>query len=145
MRNLAACASGLVFVAVATAQTTNVPLGQPLTSPNQGNVGGGIYFDLTVNTTVTFVNLNYVAADTSPTGNSSLEMYVGPSTWVGNVSANPGPWTLVATTAPVPVTNGVDTPCTGVLSPAGLNPGPITFGPGVYGIALRAIGHSWGY
>ena len=97
MRNLAALAlSGLVLASISTAQTC--PLGQPLTSPNQGNIGGGIYFTVTVNTTVTWTQLNYVASEVSATGNSSLNMFVGPSTWVGNVSANPGPWTLVAST-----------------------------------------------
>lgn len=146
MRNLAAFAlSGLVLASVATAQTINVPLGQPLTSPNQGNPNGGLYFNLTVNQTVTFVNLNYVASDASPTGNSSLNLFVGPATWVGNVGSNPGPWTMVASTTPVPVTNLVDTPCTGVLNPAGPNPGPVCFAPGNYGIVLQAVGHSWGY
>ncbi|MEO6595670.1 MAG: hypothetical protein ABIP94_13030, partial [Planctomycetota bacterium] len=68
------------------AQTINSPLGQPLTSPNQGNIGGGIYFNVTFNTTVTWVNLNYVAADQAAAGTSSLEMFVGPSQWQGNVA-----------------------------------------------------------
>ncbi|HEX6812436.1 MAG TPA: hypothetical protein VF384_12480 [Planctomycetota bacterium] len=146
MRNLAAIAlSGLVLASVASAQTFNCPLGQPLTSPNQGNPNGGLYFNLTVNVPITFLNLNYVASEVSPTGPSSLNLFVGPSTWVNNVSANPGPWTLVASTTPVNVTTGVDTPVTGVLNPAGPNPGPVCFEPGNYGIVLQAVGHSWGY
>src|SRR5690606_2133663 len=58
---------------------------------------------------------------------------------------NPGPWILVATSTPVPVTPGIDTTCVGVLGPAGPNPGTVTFPPGSYGIALQAVGHSWGY
>ncbi len=79
MRNLAAIAvSGLVLASLATAQTINAPLGQPLTSPNQGNPGGGIYINLQVNTTITIVNLNYVASDVTPATNSSVNLFVGP-------------------------------------------------------------------
>jgi hypothetical protein len=133
----------LLLPSLAFAQTC--PLGQPLTSPNQGNIGGGLYFNLTVNTTVTLTHLNYVASDSSLAGTSSLNVFVGPPTWVGQVSTNPGPWLLVGATTPVAITGGVDTPVAGVLVPAGINPGPVTFAPGNYGIALQAVGHSWGY
>jgi hypothetical protein len=137
--------TALVFAAVAPSQFT-CPLGQPLTSANQGNVGGGIYFNMTVTSTITWNSIQYVASDTTPIGNSSFELYVGPATWVGNVLANPGPWKLVGQSVPVAITATlVDTPVLGVLQPAGANPGTITFGPGNYGIALRAVGHSWGY
>jgi hypothetical protein len=76
---------------------------------------------------------------------SSFDLFVGPSTWVGNVAVNPGVWSLVGTTTPVSIPSAVITPVNGVLNPAGANPGPITFGPGTYGIALRAIGHAWRY
>lgn len=146
MNNLAALTlSSLVLASFASAQTFNAPLGQPLASPNQGNPGGGVYIDLNVTTTVTLLNLTYVASDASAAGNSSLNVYVGPPTWVGQVSANPGPWTLFASTTPVAIPGAVDTPVTGVLHPAGANPGSVTFGPGAYGIALQAVGHSWGY
>lgn len=145
MRKLSIFAStALVFAAVAPSQFT-CPLGQPLTSPNQGNIGGGLYFNVTVTTTVTWNSIQYVASDGSTAGNSSLELYVGPSTWVGNVLVNPGPWKLVGQTVPVAIPGAADTPVVGVLQPAGANPGTITFGPGSYGVALRAIGHSWGY
>src|SRR5436189_6448947 len=113
MRNLGALAlAGLVLTTLASAQTCN--LGQPLTSANQGNVGGGVYFNLTVTNTVTFSSLTYVASDTSLAGNSSFNMFVGPSTWVGNVGANPGPWTLVAASTPVAIPGAVDTTVVGV-------------------------------
>jgi hypothetical protein len=143
MRNLAFALSGLVLTTLASAQVCS--LGQPLTSPNQGNPGGGLYFNLTINTTVTFNSVTYVASEVSATGSSSFNMFVGPATWVNNVGANPGPWTLIGATTPVPITTGVDTVCVGVLNPAGANPGTVTFGPGTYGVALQAVGHSWGY
>ncbi len=147
MRNLLSlAAASLALATLASAQTFNCPLGQPLTSPNQGNVGGGIYLNLTVNTTITLVNLNYVASDVTAVGNSSFRMYIGPTQWQGNVAVNPGVWSLIASSTPVAIpTAAVDTPCIGVLNPAGVNPGTVTFGPGSYGIALHAVGHSWGY
>jgi hypothetical protein len=120
-------------------------LGQPLNSPNQGNVGGGVYFDLVVNQTVTLQSLTYVASESTTGTTSWVNVFVGPSTWVGNVGTNPGPWLLVAATTPVPVTPGIDTVCVGVLNPAGANLGTVTFAPGTYGVALQAVGHSWGY
>lgn len=145
MRTLAALAlSGLALASFATAQTINCPL-SPVVAANQGNPGGGIYFNMTVNTTVTIVNLNYAASAASAAGLSSLNLFVGPSTWVGNVSANPGPWTLVGSTTPVNQPGAVVTGITGVMNPAGANPGPVTFGPGTYGIVLQAVGHSWSY
>ncbi|HEX5053168.1 MAG TPA: hypothetical protein VFZ65_15440 [Planctomycetota bacterium] len=131
-------------IAAAVAPAQNLPLAASGT--NKGNIDGGFYFTLSCNTTVTWTNLNYVASDSSVAGNSSLHLYVGPSTWVGNVASNPGPWSLVAATVPVAIPGGVDTPVTGVWVPAGTNTGPaVTFAPGSYGIALEAIGHSWRY
>jgi hypothetical protein len=112
---------------------------------NQGNPNGGIYFDVTFNTVVTLDSINYFASPASAAGNSSFEIYVGPSTWVGNVAVNPGVWTLVGTSTPVMQPGGVLTPITGVINPAGPNPGTVTFEPGTYGIALKAVGHSWRY
>lgn len=134
-----------LFLLPSLALAQTCPLGQPLTSPNQGNPGGGLYFNLTVNTTVTLTHLNYVASDSSLAGDSSLNLFVGPPTWVGQVGSNPGPWQHVGATTPVTIPGLVDTPVTGVLGPAGINPGTITFSPGTYGIALQAVGHSWGY
>lgn len=131
----------LAFAAMAPAQTLTLAA----TGTNQGNVGGGIYFDVTFNTTVTINSINYTASTASAAGNSSFNLFVGPSTWVGNVAVNPGVWTLVGTTTPVMQPGGVDTPITGVLNPAGPNPLPICFAPGTYGIALQAVGHSWRY
>ncbi|HEU4419214.1 MAG TPA: hypothetical protein VFT55_09765 [Planctomycetota bacterium] len=111
---------------------------------NMGNVGGGFYFDLTCSSPVTLTHLHYVAALFSPPGNSSVDILLGPSTWVGNVAVNPGPWTLAGTTAAVAIPGGVDTAVTGVILGGGPGPG-ITLAAGTYGIALRAVGHNWRY
>lgn len=136
--------AGLSLMALASAQS--LPLAQ--TPGNNGNVGGGLYFNLTVNQVTTINSIDYYALNAGTTGpyQSSFEMYVGPSTWVGNVAANPGPWVLVGSTTPVSlVGGGVTTLLNGVLNPAGANPGTITFLPGNYGIALKATNHSWRY
>lgn len=145
MRTLSPLVAALVAAAAIAPAQTVCNLGQPLTSANQGNVGGGIYFNLTVTQTVTFQSITYVSSDATTGTQSSFNMFVGPSTWVGNVGANPGPWILVAQSTPVTVTPAVDTVCVGVLNPAGPNAGTVTFPPGSYGVALQAVGHSWGY
>ena len=137
----------LVIAAVSQAQIT-LNLGQPLTSANQGNAGGAVYFNMTVTNTFTWTQFQYVSSDATPTTgiSSAFNIYFGPSQWQGNVSANPGPWILIGTSTPVPVVGGVDEIVTGVISGAGPNTGnTVTFAPGTYGIALQAVGHSWGY
>jgi hypothetical protein len=145
MRKLISLAAATLSLAALCHAQQTCNLGQPLTSANQGNVGGGIYFDLVVTQTVTFQSITYVSSDATTGTSSSFNMFVGPSTWVNNVSANPGPWILVASSTPVTVTPAVDTVCVGVLNPAGPNTGTVTFPPGNYGVALQAVGHSWGY
>lgn len=151
MRNLAALAlAGLSLLALAPAQS--LPLAQ--TPGNNGNVGGGLYFDLTVTQITTINSIDYYCRNDGAAGpyQSSFNMFVGPSTWVGQVSANPGPWVLVGSTTPVSLPggtgaagSGVQTLINGVLNPAGANPGTITFLPGTYGIALQAVNHMWRY
>lgn len=133
--------AALAAAALVPAQTLALATG----GTNQGNPGGGIYFNVTFNTTVTWNSIDYVASPASAAANSSFNLFVGPSTWVGNVAVNPGVWTLVGTTTPVAQPGGVATPINGVLNSAGPNPGAVTFAPGTYGIALQAVGHSWRY
>jgi hypothetical protein len=150
MRTLVFAFAGLTLSALASAQT----LALASTPGNNGNVGGGIYFNLTVNQTLTITSINYHAKNDGAAGPymSSFDMFVGPATYIGNVSANPGPWIQVASTTPVSIPGGTGvggsgptTIVNGVLNPAGLNTGPITFLPGNYGIALKATNHQWRY
>tara|TARA_R110002072_G_scaffold46591_13_gene129316 strand:+ start:41443 stop:43098 length:1656 start_codon:yes stop_codon:yes gene_type:complete len=146
MRNPVLLAATVLGLAVVSQAQTTLNLGQPMTSANQGNPNGGIYFDMVVTNTITLDEIQYVASDASPAGTSAFNMYFGPSGWQGNVGANPGPWTLIGTTTPVAIPGAVDTIVDGVLMGAGPNAGQtVTFAPGTYGIALEAIGHSWGY
>ena len=95
---------------------------------NFGNNGGGIYFDLQVNTTVTLTRFDFLCGSNTVAGTGTLDVYVGPSTFVGNVN-NAALWTLVGSvTAPV-------APST--MSSGAVNT-PFALGPGNYGVALRA-------
>ena len=138
--------AALVTTALTAQGQVVLPLGQPLTSANQGNPNGAVYFNMTVNSVVTWDELEYVSSDATPSGAvSSFEIYFGPSQWQGSVSNN-SQWILVGQSAPVTLTGGADETVVGVISGAGANSGgTVTFGPGNYGIALVAVGHSWGY
>ena len=144
MRTFAHLAAALGLAAVAQAQIT-LNLGQPMGSPNQGSINGGIYFNMTVTNTFTWDELDYTAAAGTAGNMSSFNIYFGPASWQGNVGSNPGPWVLIGSSTPVMLTGVNDQTITGVINPAGANTGTVTFAPGTYGIALEAVNHSWGY
>lgn len=141
MRKLAILAFA-TLAASAAAQTT---LSTGLTPNNGGNVGGGLYFNLQVNNTLTITAMDMWTGGASvAASNASWELWLGPSTYVGNV-ATPGLWTLVGTTAST------------VLAAAGqqflpglaVTPVPqiaaVTLAPGNYGFAVKSVGCSNGY
>ncbi|MBM3963354.1 MAG: hypothetical protein FJ306_15880, partial [Planctomycetes bacterium] len=140
MRKLAFLSLGLL-AATASAQTLNTNL----TPNNGGNVGGGLYFNLQVNTTLTITQLNmWTGGATVANSNASFELWLGPSTYVGNVT-NPSLWTRVGNTASTVV------PAAGqqLLPNLAVIPVPqiaaVTLAPGNYGFALRSVGCSQGY
>lgn len=101
-------------------------------SNNTGNVGGAVYFNLTVkpgtNVTITQVDMNTNTA-VGTVGTATL--YMGPPTWVG-ANANAGLWTAVATG---PITAAaVDTPTPCIFNT------PITLCPGTYGMTWVPTG-----
>ncbi|MFO1076135.1 MAG: hypothetical protein U1E73_00250 [Planctomycetota bacterium] len=115
---------------------------------NQGNEGGGAYFDLTVNTTITITAINFRAGNTAAhpaasTNTGHMEVYLGPSTWVGN-TVNAAAWTHVCNTAVGTVTHNGTATTPGVLSPGPLVdpvtalPFALTLAPGTYGVALKS-------
>jgi len=134
MRRLAFFAAA----ALASAALAQSPLNTLVGGTNSGNVGGGIYFDLTVNTTVTFTRLDYFASVASTAGLSFADIYLGPPTYVNNVT-NPALWAIVGSTTPVSIPAAVNTAVQGVLAT------PFTLGPGTYGVALKSNIHSWAY
>ena len=103
---------------------------------NQGNVGGGIYFDLEVLTTITINQIDFRCGANTAAGTGTLDLYLGPTTYLGNVT-DPQLWTLVTSTAPVAVAPSAVS--NGVLNT------PISLGPGNYGIALKSNSFSHGY
>jgi hypothetical protein len=145
MRYLA-IATIAAFAATATAQTT---LNTGLTAGNQGNVGGGLYIDLQVNNTLTITSINHwlnVGSTTTPfNGNVSWELWLGPSTYLGNVT-NPSLWTKVGQTTPVPYTStGGYTQLTNLTVVPVPQIAAVTLAPGSYGFALRSIGGNNAY
>ncbi|MFN9757542.1 MAG: hypothetical protein ACK58X_14110 [Planctomycetota bacterium] len=140
MRKLAFLSLGLL-AATASAQTLNTNL----TPNNGGNVGGGLYFNLQVNTTLTITQLSmWTGGATVANANASFELWLGPSTYVGNVT-NPSLWTRVGATASTVLTAAGQQ----LLPNLAVIPVPqiaaVTLAPGNYGFALRAVGCSQGY
>lgn len=127
--------AGILLVAgIAGAQS---PLTTSFTGTNQGNTGGALFFDLTVNTTVTITRFD-VNCGTNVAANTpgSLTVHLGPPTYVGN-TANVGAWTSVATGTLNTAAMGTPAPCT-LASPFAL-------GPGTYGVALVSSAFNFAY
>ncbi len=104
---------------------------------NMGNVGGAIYFNLTVTSAVSLGGLqtNYTAAAGNPVG---ITVHTTPGTHVGN-EGNPGAWTQVAMDNGAATSSGTDVP-TPISFASVLN-----LAPGTYGIALVASGSAHRY
>ena len=138
MRNLTITAM-LALATPAFAQSLSTLTG----GVNQGNIGGGMYFDLTVNTTVTLTSLSFLTGANTVAGtNAFVDVYLGPNTYLNNVT-NAGLWTKVGSTAPATVIAGSQ------MVTANIVPVPqitaVTIAPGTYGIALKSNNHNHGY
>jgi len=144
MRKLATLALAALSSA-ALAQSPLSTLNGAALANNGGNVGGGLYFNLTVSTKITITNLSYfVGTATAASATSSVDIYLGPATYVGNVT-DPSLWTHVGSTQPQQVVGQAYTlvsnsPVTPVASAPS-----VTLCPGTYGIALLSVGASHGY
>lgn len=140
MRILSALAlSALASSALAQTLTTG------LAPNNQGNVGGGLYFDLQINTTITITSLDMWAGSNTPASTScSWELWLGPSTYVNNVT-NAGLWTKVGTTTSAVATGGVYQLLSGLTVVPVPQIAAVTLGPGNYGFAFKSIGATNGY
>lgn len=131
--------AALAYTASAQTLTTG------LTPNNGGNIGGGLYFDLTVNTTITLTSLDcWVGAATTATTAASWELWLGPSTYVNNVTT-PGLWTKVGTTVPAAATGGVYQLLTGLTITPVPQIAAVTLAPGNYGFAFKSVNCSNGY
>jgi len=141
MRKLATFALALL-TASAVAQTT---LSTGLTANNGGNVGGGLYVNVQINNTLTITSLDlWCGGATQATTTAKWELWLGPSTYVGNVT-NPSLWTKVGETAMVTATGGVYQLFTGVQVIPVPQISAVTLAPGNYGFAFKSVGCSNGY
>jgi len=141
MRKLAILAFA-TLAASAAAQTT---LSTGLTATNGGNVGGGLYVDVQVNNTLTITALDLWCGNaTAATTTAKWELWLGPSTYVGNVT-NPSLWTKVGETATVTATGGVYQLFPGVQVIPVPQISAVTLAPGTYGFAFKSVGCSNGY
>lgn len=123
-------------VALTSLCVAQSPLVTATTANNQGNAGNGLYFDLQIHSTVTISQIETAIGDTTyvtAAGTALMEIWLGPSTYVGNVT-NPLLWTPVASaTAPITVgTLNVYPQATFTLAT------PLCLGPGNYGVALKS-------
>ncbi|MFK7742430.1 MAG: hypothetical protein AB8H80_19100 [Planctomycetota bacterium] len=141
----------IALLAVASLTTLAVaqsPLVIGNTPNNQGNPGGGLYFNLTVLNTLTIDEINFgIGGNTAAGAACSVNIWLGPSTYIGNVT-NPSLWVQVGTTVPytkVAAAPGYEVSVGSTVQPAGGNTGPLTLAPGTYAIALEAVGCSHGY
>lgn len=122
--------------ALPTPCTAQSPLLTLAGGTNLGNVGGVVYFDLQVLTTVTITQLDFYCGSLTPAGTGTLEVHLGPTTYVGN-TLDPSLWTLIGSASQVPI--APFTMASGVLD------APLPLAPGDYGVLLRAVGFNHGY
>jgi hypothetical protein len=110
------------------------PLQTNLIALNQGNAGGGLYFDLEVRSTVSITRIDTWVGNigTSP-GSLVLELWLGPATYVGNLT-NPAVWAPAGTAT---ATGYVPNPPNYQQMQFDFA-APVVLAPGLYGIALRS-------
>lgn len=137
MRNLLPSLAAVLFATVAVGQS---PLTTMFAAGNGGSAGGGVYFDLDVQspTGVVIFQIDCNASGTAGGLSGSLDVLTHPGTRLGtqtNVAAWNGPASFgnAVTTAPV------TTPTVCLLAT------PIALPPGLHAIALRANGFAHAY
>jgi len=128
--------ASLAMAALTSLCVAQSPLNTLTGGTNSGNVGGGLYFDLQVNTKIQITQIDFRCGANTIAGVGTQDVYLGPSTYNGQVT-NAALWTLVASA--VGVTVAPSTVSVGVLNT------PICLEPGTYGIALKSNGYSHGY
>lgn len=129
--------ASLALAALATTAAAQSPLLTLTGGTNQGNIGNNIFFNLQVNQTVTINRIDFLCgANTVASSSGILDVYLGPTTYVGN-HLNSSLWTLVASATGVTV------------SPSAIVSGtlgtPLCLGPGNYGVALKSTNFNHGY
>jgi hypothetical protein len=124
-------AAGLLAAASLVAQS---PLSTVMLGGNGLGAGSTIYFDLTVNVTATFTQIDVNSSSTIGTV-GSIDVRTTPTTYVGN-DTNAAAWTLQGSGPATSAGSGVPTPVT--IS-------PFSLAPGTYGVAItfNVIGQNY--
>ncbi len=138
--------ASIAVIGLATLASAQSPLVTGLTPNNQGNIGGGLYFNLRVMVPITITELNFGIGGNIAAGTAcSVEIWLGPQSYVGNVT-DPSLWVQVGATTPyTKLAAGYEIATGATVIPAGANPNPLSLGVGEYGISLRSVGCSHGY
>ena len=132
----------LAVASSAVAQTFTLPT--LAGGANGGNVGGGVYFDLQVNTTITLTSIDFRTGGATLAGtNAFVDLWLGPSTYLNNIYTA-GLWTKVGSTAPTTVIAGQQLVTNQTIIPVP-QIAAVTLAPGTYGFALKSNNHSHGY
>ncbi|MCA8977353.1 MAG: hypothetical protein KDC98_21705 [Planctomycetes bacterium] len=105
------------------------PLSTMFAGNNQGNVGGAVLFNLTVNNGLTIDRIDVNVAS-GPGFAGTLDVLIVPVAYTGHEN-DPGAWQPISTGNAL-VTAPVDVPTTCTLS------SPVSLSPGSYGVMLRA-------
>ncbi|MFM1870994.1 MAG: hypothetical protein RL398_416 [Planctomycetota bacterium] len=123
----------VAFVSLLVGLAAQSPLQTGLVPVNQGNTGGGLYFDLEVRSTVTITQIDtWVGPIGTEPGALDMEIWLGPSSYFGRLTT-PGLWAPIATARVASfVPTGSQQLQSFVLQ------APLALGPGVYGVALRS-------
>ncbi len=121
----------LTLVGLSLAQS---PLQTNLVTVNQGNLGGGLYFDLEVRTTVSISAIDCWAGTLgTAAGPLLLEVWLGPTSYLGNLGSaalwSPAARGIAADYVPM-------SPNHQLVQFRFLQ--PLVLGPGDYGVALRS-------
>ncbi len=125
--------SDLLSFALGAAVVAQSPLQTNLTPGNQGSLGGGLYFNLQVHSTVSITRLDtWVGGTGTVPGSLAMEVWLGPSTYLGNLTT-PAMWGPIATAT---ATGFTPNPPSQLVQFDFAT--PLVLGPGDYGVALRS-------
>ena len=124
----------LAFASILPAQNCVTTL---FTSNNGGSVGGAVFFDINVTSSVLvqYLDTNYSAAIGTPVG---MDIWITPGTSIGN-QTNQALWTLSATDNGTSTSAGTNAPTRITLA------SPLLLGAGSHGVALIARGSGHRY
>jgi len=126
----------LAAIGVTTLAIAQSPLTTTYANNNAGSVGGAVYFDLTVQTSVQITNIDVNSSSSGVTG--TLDVYTISGGRAGQMASQ------AAWTGPSVLGSPITTTTPGTPSPCTLS-APLTLPAGVWGVALVAQGWAHAY